>query len=471
MPINVKYSSKEKSEKFLEQLRQTMEDPLSLVPQCLHEGMLCPFVQYRKKIYSMVQGDKLYKYAGSADQFLSGISETYKVINSGSIPILGTIHTPFGNLEYSKRGNTDEVVLSGIQNAQNETFRMLAFSSLVKNRGVRIYSSRSRFLASCKDDAPDIGFFSEILDEHSIPHRTDGIIEIGSSSYKMDLVFLSNITIRIHDDYRQNLIPVLSKHLLVRNPEIDFSLSCDIFSEITGEIPEDVKMQYLSGKLDTKSTIEQIRAFREKRGISKKFYIIGDSVYKTAGEFLKVIENVHYDPNKLLGILEGLPEGIALETPSFRKLLEILWKDHGDQIVSIYYPESGQLDRKKLGGDPLSQLNQLGSLKDEVEVDSSFSAHAWSSDSEFLLEMAKIHRKRGKEEVSRYAERNLTNDMRKSIYVAYLNATGSTGNRGWMFSPEQHELALKLVPSMMEIISGDDERMRRGLEEIRKYGV
>lgn len=471
MPINVKYSSKEKSEKFLDQLKITMEDPIALVPQCLHEGMLCPFVQYRKKIYSMVQANKLDRYAGSADQFLSGVSETYKVISSGSVPILGTIHTPFGNLEYSKRGNTDEVVLAGVQNSQNETFRMLAFSSLVKSRGVRIYSSKTRFLATCKDDAPDIDFFEEILNEHSIPCTKHDIIEIGNSESYMDLIFLSKVTIRIHDDYRQNIIPIISKHILVRNPELDFTISCNILSQISDEVPMEIRMQYLSGKADTRTIIDGTRTFRKKKALSMKYFIIGDSVYKTAEEFLMAVENVNYDPMKINGIIENLTEGLELETPSFRKLLEMLWKEHRDEIISIYYPESSPEERRKLSGDPLSQLNQLGSIKDEIEVDNSISVSAWSPDAEFLLELIKIHRKRGSDEASRYAERNLTNSIRKSIYIAYLSVTGDSKKRGWMFSPEQSELALRLAGPLKFIISGNAEQMKEGMEELKKYGV
>jgi hypothetical protein len=104
-------------------------------------------------------------------------------------------------------------------------------------------------------------------------------------------------------------------------------------------------------------------------------------------------------------------------------------------------------------------------------VDNSISVSAWSPDAEFLLELIKIHRKRGSDEASRYAERNLTNSIRKSIYIAYLSVTGDSKKRGWMFSPEQSELALRLAGPLKSIISGNAEQMKEGMEELKKYGV
>ena len=110
--MKLKVGSKEKERKFLEHLNKLFEDPHSILPECLDKGFLCPFESYRKKIDSSGSYEK---YAKSADQFLSALGETQKIVESESAPILGFITTPYGNVEYAKRGNADPVVLAGLQ--------------------------------------------------------------------------------------------------------------------------------------------------------------------------------------------------------------------------------------------------------------------------------------------------------------------------------------------------------------------
>ena len=173
--MKLKTRSKEKEAQFIEKLQSFFSDQekvLSLVPECMDSSMFCPFDSYRKKL-SRTQGPALGRLSGSADQFLSAIGETYKVMESESAPIMGVIPTAYGNLDYAKRGNTDPMVLGGVQNFDDTTWKMLAFSSLVKTKKVFIFSSENYYIGSCKGNFPGDDFLADVFRSEKVEDLTN----------------------------------------------------------------------------------------------------------------------------------------------------------------------------------------------------------------------------------------------------------------------------------------------------------
>ncbi len=470
--MKLKYRSKEKEKQFLEHIESIYKDLDALVPECLHQGMFCPFVQYKKKLEQMAQSGRFDRYAGSADQFLSGISETYKVLESNSAPVMGVITTPFGSVEYAKRGNTDPVVLAGVQNYTNETWRMLAFSTLVKSKGVRVFSSKTRFIGSCKDDSPDVSFFTEVLEEHSIQYVQSGnMLEIGNSERYIELVYLGSITFRLHDDSRQNIIPVLMKHILTQDPSKDFEISCPVLSEVSQVIPKELSAAYFSGKLDNRDFIRLLSDQRKKLAASQGMSVIGETLYNDFSAFLSSFEDPVFDPGKLLPTLEERGEGIVMDNPSFRKLIEILWPRSKEEIVSAYFPDYDLQKLRRLSGDPMQQLNTISSMFNESEKEQSVTVKPWSPDSEFLVELIKNHVKKGMAETIRSGEKGLSNRTRKAIFYSYLLSLNEAKNREWMFTPEEKELGQKLLPAMERMIKENSPDYDKEIESLRVYVI
>lgn len=469
--MKLKYRSKEKETQFLNHIEGIFENPLALVPDCLHEGMFCPFTQYKKKVEQMVATGRFDRYAGSADQFLSAISETYKVKESKSAPVMGVISTPYGQVEYAKRGSAEPAVLAGVQNFDNETWRMLAFSTLIKSKGVRIFSSKSQFIGSCKGDVPDIAFFSEILDEHSIAHATSDIIEIGKSDLYLDLTLFGQITIRIHDDTKQNIIPSLMKHILSQDPMKEFSITCPALEDITQEMPPDLVTAYLSGKKDNRSFIRNLMDFRKKIAIARGYSMIGDTVFSDYESFISEFEDPSFDPSVLLPLLNEREEGIMLDNASFRKLLEILWSKSREQIIELYFPDFELSNARLLSGDPVQVLNNISNSMSEKVREQSITVKAWSPDSEYLIELIRTHITKGKTDAIRNGEKGAKNKVRKSVFYAYLMAVDGARNREWMFTNEEKELAQKLFPEMNGIINSMDVDYNSEIEKFRVYVI
>ncbi|WP_175266633.1 hypothetical protein [Acidiplasma cupricumulans] len=93
----------------------------------------------------MMQNKNFGKYFNSADQLLSAISESYKILENERVPLTGIIKTNYGSVSFCKRGNSDEYILSGVQNYNNTVYRLLAFKKCYKKQKLNIYSSSNFF--------------------------------------------------------------------------------------------------------------------------------------------------------------------------------------------------------------------------------------------------------------------------------------------------------------------------------------
>ncbi len=470
--MKLKYKSKEKQEKFIKHLERLFEEPLIVIPDCMDKGMFCPFQQYQRKISLIASSGKFDKYSGSSDQFLSGFGETHKVLVSKSAPVLGVIKTPYGTVEYAKRGKTDELVLAGIQNYDNETWRMLAFTFLVKTKGVRIYSSKKQYIASCKGHSPGLNFFSDVLNEHNIAHRVTDVIEIGSSQFHMDITFLRDVTIRIHDDTKLNVMPVLLRHILVQDPVKDFSITVNYLREITDEIPSEILMDYFSGSLPSRDFIRKVIDIKRDVALKRGLYFIEDKTFGDPVEFLSAFEDQTFDPSLVLPLLQEMDEGIYLDNASFRKLLEILWPKFGDRIAELYFP-GVDLSRisLKYTGDPLHYLSSIRRYLSYEEKENLLGVEPWSPDSAYLLDLLRKHMSKEPDELFRWAEENAVNMTRKGILYSYLLATGSASSKDWLFNDTEKGLGRKIFPYVKEIIEGRTENLGEVWKTLRIYVV
>ncbi len=450
--MKLKVGSKEKEKKFLEHLNKFFEEPHSIIPDCLDKGFLCPFESYRKKIDSAGSYEK---YAKSADQFLSALGETQKIVESDSAPILGFITTPYGNVEYAKRGNADPVVLAGLQHYDNEIWRMLAFSSLAKSKKARVYSSKNYYLASCKNSGPGIEFFADVLDEHGIQHsEQDGVLHIGDSGNTMVITHFSGQSIVIHENSQGSTLHLLIRHFLTKDYESDFIISSDYLEGHVSTVPQDSLAAYFNGKIDDRQMIKKIARHRIDQAVNNGLYVIGDSCYDNAEDFLAEFTEDSISPELLREPVIEYGKGIYLESPSSRKLLEILWQKSGDSIIKNMFPEMEESKIKSLKGSPLDRIESARRLYFSEEIESSFDVQPWSKNAQYLVDLLKKYHKEGKAIAVREGERMLTNStIVRAIYYGFLEAVGEKENKEWMFTPNEIDLGMKMKDHIAELLS------------------
>lgn len=469
--MKLKTRSKEKEAAFIEKLQAFFSDQqnlLSLIPECMDQSMFCPFDSYKKKL-SRIQGSGIARLAGSADQFLSAIGETYKVMESESAPIMGVIATPYGNLDYAKRGNTDPMVLGGVQNFDGITWKMLAFSSLVMTKKVSVFSSEKYYIGSCKGNFPGDDFLTDVFRSEKVEDlSTDEGFSFGKTGdfFYLDIGNVSRI--KVYQDCKTNLMRILLRHMLVPDVTKSFRLSVPFLESVDSSIQDQTTAGYLGGQIDAKSFLNSVKEARKRSALSRGMYLIGGDAYSDPEEFLRVLFDQE-ETSKLEKYLEQTGP-VSLDSKNQRKLLEILWPKYGMQILKEFFPDVDESTIKMQAGDPLRQIEMLKKRIDQEEASSLITLEPWSTESSMLIDMLKDYLSLGKSETLKKWEKRVGfSGLFNSIYFALVIALQGSTNQKWRFTAEQMMFGEKIAPYIKEIIECKDSSINDRIAQIKLY--
>ena len=469
--MRLKSASKEKQKDFLDHLKGLFENPHALIPQCVDGGLFCNFNSYRKKIDAVAQNEAYDKFSKSPDQFLSGLSETHRIMLSDSATLFGMLKTQFGSIEYAKRGNTDDTVMAGIQHYDDPLWRMLAFSSIAKTKGSRIYSSRNFFLASCRNSSPGTDFFKDVLSDEGIQFTEDnGIIIIPGNGRYMEITHLNSVTFRIYENSSANTMHALLKHLITPDIGKDFLFSSEFLYDLVREIPQNSLGMYLAGKINDRTFIREVNDFRTSAAIRQRHFIVGEKCYRNADEFLDN-EQFRYVPRDIMkDSLDSLGKGIYMDAFSERKVLETVWPGSGKNILRSMFPELSDSDLNSMRGSPIDQIEGIHERTRIMDIKSGIEATSWSPDSQYLIDILKNFFTYGKERALREAEKGSgQSNVRKAIFYAFLECVGESRNKEWQFSDTDRDLSWKIKPYISRILESGPDVINEQMENIKVF--
>lgn len=469
--MRLKSTSKEKQREFIEHLKGLFENPTELIPECVDGGMFCNFNSYRKKVEAVQRSDSYDKFSKTADQFLSGLSETYRILDSDSAPIFGMLKTPYGSIEYAKRGTTDESVLVGIQHYDNPLWRMLAFSSLAKTKGTRIYSSTNYYLGSCKNSSPGVDFFKDVLKDENVQFEDqDGDIVIPGSGHYMEVLHLNTVKFRFYENSSYNLLQSLLRHLITPDIGSDFSFKSEFLGDLMQDIPQQALSLYVAGKMNDRTFLREVHDYRISEAIRRGLYVIGDRGYTSTEEFVQDNTFKYVPEEILIGALRDYGKGIYMDSFSERKVLEIIWSATGSEILRQMFPDSDKSALSSLKGSPMDQIDGIVERTRIAEIKSDIEVKAWSPDSQYLIDIIKNYFTLGKVKAIREAEKGTGNsNVRKAIFYTFLDCLGETRNREWQFSDTERDLSWKIKPYLSNILEKGADVISDEIENIKVF--
>ena len=469
--MRLKSTSKEKQKEFIDRLRNLFEDPASLIPECIDGGMFCSFNSYRKKVESLANSHAYDKFTKAADQFLSGLSETYRIMESDSAPIFGMLKTPYGSTEYAKRGVTDDTVLVGIQHYDNPLWRMLAFSSLAKTKGARVYSSTNFYIGSCKNTSPGKRFFEDCLKDEGIQFQEeDDTIVLPGTGRFMEVLHLGTVKFRFYDNSTTNLVHSLLRHMITPDIGRDFSFKSDFLSDMVSDIPPQSLTMYFSGKINDRTFLREVNEYRINEAVKRGFFIVGEKGFRSIADF--VTENeFKYVPESLISeALENFGKGIYMEAFSERKVLETIWASSGSLIMKGLFPDLSDSELKSLKGSPTDQIDSVSERSRIAEIKSDIEVKAWSPDSQYLIDVIKDYFTLGREKALREAEKTSgKSHVRKAIFYTFLDCLGEAKNREWQFNDTERDLSWKIKPYISRILENGASVMAQEIENIKVF--
>ncbi|MCL4333024.1 MAG: hypothetical protein M1148_03700 [Candidatus Thermoplasmatota archaeon] len=455
--MKLKSRSKGTEKEFVKSLEELLKDPTVLVPECLEKAFMCHFEKYTAKLEKALATNSLDRFGIGGDQFLKGVSETARIVDSGNAPLLGVITTPYGNIDYAKRGDTDPAVLAGIQNYKNPLYRGLAFSALVRARGVTIYSSSNYYRSTCRGSSPGLEFFVDSLrDEHIESTLSENEIVVGQMGRNFSLIHNSGIRIIVHEDSGNNTHYRLMKHILCKTPEKEFTIECDLLSEFSLNIPQVALQRYITNQIDDKEFLDKIEESRESEALGKGICFIGSVPYKSRRDFISAIGPEWISSDDLDIFIEVYGKGIRLESPSLRKLLEILWPDFSKQILERIFPGITDDEIRNMKGNPLEKISNYKKELDRRKLKEVFTGKEWSEDSRFLFDCITTLLVEGYDSYARFAERRAGPSLaRKSILYAIGKILGRSGEKSWKYSKEEVDMGDGMVQCLADVVNGN----------------
>ncbi len=469
--MKLKSRSRDTQEKFLKKLQELLKAPEILVPECLEKGFMCHFEAYSYKLAKYGPGGGLARFSRSGDQLLRGMAETQRIVDSGSAPLLGVISTPFGNVDYGKKGDADPVVLAGIHNYDHPIYRALAFSSLVKTKGATVYTSSNYYRASCRGTPPDQEFLKDALSDERIAFtEIDGNINVGNSPETFQIVFRNVLKIVVHGDSDQNTYFRIMKHILSRDHEKELAVRCSEFSEYSSDIPKDALAKYYSNKSTDKAFLSEVISWRIGQASGKGVCFIGNKPYNSPAEFVKDVQTEGVDPAIMEKYVELYGKGIRLESASFRKLLEIIWPEYGNDILRDVFPGITDSDVDRMKGNPLEMITNHRRELRRRQLSESFAGKDWSPDSRFLFDLLTTLINDGYDAFARQAEKNTgTSRIRKAIVYAVDSILGKMGDKTWKYGQAEIDIGENVIPCMRDVVQGNLSNVDRMIECIRVY--
>ncbi len=469
--MRLKSTSKEKQKAFIDGLKEFFEDPSSLIPECVDGGMFCSFNTYRKKVESLANSQAYDKFTKAADQFLSGLSETYRIMESDSAPIFGVLKTPLGSIEYAKRGTTDDAVLAGIQHPNSPLWRMFAFSTLAKTKGVRVYSSTNFFIGSCKNTSPGREFFEDCLKDEGIQFQVeDDTIVLSGSGRFMEVMHLGDVKFKFFENSTTNLLHSLMRHILTPDIGKDFSFRSDYLSDFVEDIPTQSLTLYFSGKINDRTFLREVNDFRTNEAVKKGYFIVGEKGYTSIDQFVEENEFKYVPEDLMKEALENYAKGIYMDAFSERKVLETIWSVSGSIIMKGLYPDLSDSDIKSLKGSPTDQIDSVAERSRIEEIKSDIEVKAWSQDSQYLIDIIKDYFTLGQERALREAEKTSgKSHVRKAIFYTFLDCLGEAKNREWQFNDTDRDLSWKIKPYVSRILEKGTSVMPQEIENIKVF--
>ncbi len=461
--MKAKRESKESNRTRILEIEKILENPVSLVPDCIDKSMFCPLDGYRKKLSG---GKDIEKFSKSKDEFLRGLAETRKAISDSELSFSAIIKTPHGTATFFKKGDTDQYVLAGIQNSSNDVFRMLAFSKDVLTGKLVLYSAGQYYVGTCRNSPPGREFIGEALRrEHTeFTVDEDGVHRTGNGEIGTSLYISGMEAVRIGTSSHFNTPSRIMKHMLFQSHENIFTFRCESMEKSASRQEREIFSSYLSGGLTDSQFIDSIYRKRLASAIEDGSFIIGNRQFQNLEEFTEQIEMPQDEKGAFLQVMNDR-KGIYLQEGSRRKLLDAIWHDRGRDFLHALFPDIADSEIPSMKGNPVEIIDRIRESREISGIEKSFGFVPWSEASSFAAKSA-VNMRMGKEVITDLSTRD--NDI-LSVEYAFDLLSGSHANKAWKIPDDAKVKASKILPYIQKMVKADITEAREAFNELKKF--
>ncbi len=469
--MRYKRESKEKNTSRIIEIEKSLENPLSLVPECIDGGMFCPLSSYAKKLSGLKGIDDLEKLGKSKDEFLRGIGETARAIKDKDVSFSGLLKTPHGSATFYKKGDTDQYVLAGIQNSRNDIFRMLAFSRDVINGKLTIYSAGDYYKGSCKRSPPDGVFVQKVLDEEAVEHTvdSDGLQSVGQGEESFTISIYNRPVVRIYSGSRAKTLTKIMKHVLCQDPLKIYSYLFRNLNEFSSKTEINMFQKYVAGEINDSEFISEVMNGRITIAKNSGKFIVGKTIYSSFDEFLNAIPLEEKEKDAIKS-LWTTTDGIYIESATRRRFLEAVWDKIGTDFIMSLYPYLTEEQVSSLKGNPTEIIDKARKIQEIYILSQEVDLRPWSPSSQYLASLVIAGRHGGKDEIlETMSMKKISDPDALAVDHAFVVVTETGKSESWKASDNAKLKGEMLIPYVRRMLNGTPEDARKAFQETEKF--
>ena len=459
-------------QELLERARELYEDPSPVIPICEGPcGLFSPVKAARSQIPRVhaARDDegKLLRLASRGNELARAVAATLLLAKAEKIPIVADLRLAGENVPYVMRGKAKPLYLAGVQHHDDRALRLLAFASWARKRGLHFYSADRGVVCTGKRPAPPSDFLAE--EAELVGLHADGASRY-TCGHEGDLVALrwagADVLFErcVSCAGDGSLAATVRKH--VAAPRVERQLSVEArLRPIQGAAPApvelrpDVRLAYLSGKLNDRALLEAARATRTSALRQGVAYVAGDVSYPDVEAFLAGLGASADESRALRAGLAAHATGIVLDRPSLARAVAELWPTQGRAMLAAVSDEAtaAQLHKEKVAPDEALELVRRaareGAGRAALGALPSYGALPPAASAADAI--ARAFRGQGREPAVRIAQERANHPKAKGVCLAMLTALQARAGQDWRFSDADRDIAASIAPHAETLLRGD----------------
>lgn len=515
-------ASKGLEKELKKKAKRLAKDPTLILPKCTRD---VPYFKKLEKKLRDVQGykddkSKLTKYSKKGDRLVRAYAGTLILLHEDKISYLAVLRSPFGDVGYALRGQTDKEKLVGVQNYDDPRLKMMAFLKEVKKKKLFLFITDDELICTGKDPTPPKEVIEQLPDRIkgemrrsiNILHSPDidpSNVQKGKPAKEpylvinwepADIYIAKSLT-----SSRQNedntfatcaqymasakMTQYFSVETFVR-PYCEAGKDCPCnpppkkeeklsFLERLGKVkPPSNEEIYLEGRLMDHRLIEKDRDEYHERleEVGDTVYIVGNICY--GKDKTKLIDSLDTTPDEreVFRIFLDIHEGpiISPET-SVNRIMAPYWEEMGksllERILKDKETASGIYNKYPVPRyQPMTVVEEGRYLLAEKRIRDKLPEPKNPPPMiEFAYECAIAYLARGKEGASKVLKDFPGDDIKlKAAKYAFVEHLDLSKTSGWSYTTHEVGYAQGMDKIVGKIVSEDPESFKNGLKELWK---
>jgi hypothetical protein len=468
---SIRSSSKSLERRLVERSRAFKQNPAIVIPMCQGACRRCAFDHLRRKLSSLKEMDEIrIKKEMNRKGLVGAVAGTISLTFDEKAPYLMIAHMAQGDVSYALKGKAHRDLLIGVQYFDDPFLRLFAFKDIAKRRKLHIYSWDKFITCSDITDPPD-ELIEWVREKFEI---TGGDIKVRWSTTELEF----------GDEKRKSKINTLSKFLQytalpdLERIEVKVNVlsckgSCDrcALEELDPGYDE-----YIEGKIDDLELFRKYREELKNQAREKGVFISGNDCYGDDRELF--VSSLEPNGMERMALEAGLTRGICIEKGTPSKLIEALWDEVKEEMVTAVVGDSdlaGEVLALKTGTP--SELLSRGYLMKKVrEIGAKLPTYSALPDvAQAADEIARAYKAEGRSLALGVLEgwiKRSEDKKVKSVIRAFLLALNAEKGTDWRFDQIETELGDYLESYAKDLLVSDGEKYDLVLREmVKETGV